>query len=98
MHEVDERRLPVKRTSPGWSHTSPEVLFNESNLHNRLTGPSSKTIRDHLTELRVGSGEADDLHRMVQNFSGGRYNYQYGDKMPKAMKRAIVRWLQRGGR
>jgi hypothetical protein len=95
LHEGYERGVT---TSPSmyYSHLSPEVIHKEHNMLAGLTGPGAQEGRQYFQGLRGAPGQegpqhAETLQHLYGDKSAPWQTYGEGPKMPKAMRKDIIR-------
>jgi hypothetical protein len=98
IHEGSERKA-MKRGGivPGFGHSSPEVMFDESNMLQRLTGPGADEAKKKLTDYRMGRGEYAKLLHIINKVygpKGAQAINQHG--FSKAMKKDLMRRFRSG--
>lgn len=99
LHEGFERRVKPQNVAPIATHLSPEVLINEHNMVQRMTGPGSREAKSFLTKMRELPGVVDGKAESAALRDGFVARYgpraeQYlaaGNKVPAAMRRNYVR-------
>lgn len=96
-HDLAERAVKKRDVAPFSSHLSPEVLLKEHNTLSRLTGEGADEARKVMRNVRRRSGESEHMRNLVVQQYGPRAAqfFDEGEKIPKAMRKDLLRRLQR---
>ena len=93
-HEEAERRVKPGEIAPLYSHASPKVLLEEHGMLSKATGPGAAEARTRFRQLRERTGEAQHMKNLAVTALNDPRALQYfeeGQKIPKAMRKAIMR-------
>lgn len=96
-HEMSERRVKAHEVAPLYSHISPKVLLEEHGMLSRATGPGAADAVARLRAARAASGEAKHMQNLATTALRDPRAAQFfaeGEKVPKAMRKAILRKVQ----
>jgi hypothetical protein len=96
-HEMAERRVKAREVAPLYSHISPKVLLEEHGMLSKATGPGAAEAVARLRAARRTTGEAEHMKNLATTSLRDPRAAQFfaeGEKVPKAMRKAILRKVQ----